>query len=181
MFLSVPPPSVPHQKPLSSLSKKSHCKARLYRAFLVWKWGMCVELRGFWCGTEGFLGLKRSDPFVWNWCVELRGVLNWEVPISPDLWFKMFFLYSLTQNSDFWPNFWIFFSTFGIGRRLDFKIQGKFVCSKIIFGCQNLILDYPSNILISFFFFYLESNVNWFRGWNFELSNKCSPEKISFW
>ena len=25
-----------------------------------------VELRGFWFGTEGFSGLKRSGPFVWN-------------------------------------------------------------------------------------------------------------------
>ena len=33
----------------------------------------CVELRGFRCWTEGFWGLKRSGPFVWNWCVELRG------------------------------------------------------------------------------------------------------------
>ena len=32
----------------------------------VWNWGVFgVELRD--------LGLKRSGPFVWNWCVELRG------------------------------------------------------------------------------------------------------------
>ena len=32
----------------------------------------CVELRDFWCGTEGFWVLKRCGP-----CVELRGsVLN---------------------------------------------------------------------------------------------------------
>ena len=36
----------------------------------------CVELRGFKCGTEGFLGLGRSGPSVWNLCVELRGVWN---------------------------------------------------------------------------------------------------------
>ena len=39
-----------------------------------WNWGVFgVEPRGFWCGTEGFPGLKRSGPFAWNWCVELRG------------------------------------------------------------------------------------------------------------
>ena len=26
----------------------------------------CVELRDFRCGNEGFLGLKRSGPFVWD-------------------------------------------------------------------------------------------------------------------
>ena len=26
----------------------------------------CVELRGFWCGTDGFQGLKESGPFVWS-------------------------------------------------------------------------------------------------------------------
>ena len=40
----------------------------------------CVELRGFgvepigfWFGTEGFWGLKRSGLFVWNSYVDLRG------------------------------------------------------------------------------------------------------------
>ena len=28
----------------------------------------CVELRGFWCGTEGFLGLKRYGPEVELMC-----------------------------------------------------------------------------------------------------------------
>ena len=42
----------------------------------VLNWGVCVsegcvEVRGFRCWTEGFLGLKRSGPFVWNRCVEL--------------------------------------------------------------------------------------------------------------
>ena len=40
-----------------------------------------VGLRDFWCGTERFSGLKRSDPFVWKSCVkpedvELRGILH---------------------------------------------------------------------------------------------------------
>ena len=48
--------------------------------FLVWNWAVCVELRGFWCETEGFWGLKRSGYSVWNWCVELRGVWNWGGP-----------------------------------------------------------------------------------------------------
>ena len=30
---------------------------------LLWNWGVCVELRGFWCWTEG--------------CVELRGFRCW--------------------------------------------------------------------------------------------------------
>ena len=34
---------------------------------------LSVELRGFWCWTEGFWRLKRRGPFAWNWCVELRG------------------------------------------------------------------------------------------------------------
>ena len=27
---------------------------------------VCVKLRDFWYRTEGFWGLKRSGPFVWN-------------------------------------------------------------------------------------------------------------------
>ena len=26
----------------------------------------CVKMRRFWCGTEGFWRLKRIGPFVWN-------------------------------------------------------------------------------------------------------------------
>ena len=40
--------------------------------FLVWNWGGCVELRGFWCGTEGV---------VLNWGifdVELRDFRSWK-------------------------------------------------------------------------------------------------------
>ena len=49
--------------------------------FLVLNWGIFgVELRGFWCGTERFWGLKRSCPFVWIFCVELRVVWNWGGP-----------------------------------------------------------------------------------------------------
>ena len=44
--------SVSHQQPLSSTPKKTYCKARLLRAFFG------VELRDFWCGTEGFLVLN---------------------------------------------------------------------------------------------------------------------------
>ena len=43
------------------------------QGFLVWNRGFfwcetegCVELRGFWCGTERFLRLKMSGPFVLN-------------------------------------------------------------------------------------------------------------------
>ena len=106
---SVPPPqfhtknssvqgtsSVLHQKPLSSTPKppQFHTKSpsvphRLYKIFCqrgVLNWGVFdVELR--MCRTEGFLvwdweilGLKRSGPFVWNRCVELRGLCNWGGP-----------------------------------------------------------------------------------------------------
>ena len=43
--------------------------------FLLWTNG-CVELTLFLCSTDGFCGLKRSGPFVLNWCVHLTGVLN---------------------------------------------------------------------------------------------------------
>ena len=94
-------PWVPHQKLLSSTPKSlsstpktpqfntksigSTPKAPQFHlpltAFLVWNWGVFgVEPRGFWCGTEGcllwnwgILELKRIGPFVWNWCVELKG------------------------------------------------------------------------------------------------------------
>ena len=76
-------PSVPHQKPLSSThSPQFHTKnpsvphkKALYKRtegfFDVELRGSvelrgCVELMGFTCGTEGFWGLKRSGPFVWN-------------------------------------------------------------------------------------------------------------------
>ena len=36
------------------------------RVFWCGTEGGCVELRGFWCGTEGFWGLRRSGPSVWN-------------------------------------------------------------------------------------------------------------------
>ena len=51
----------------------------------VLNWGMCwtegcVELMVFRFWTDGFWGLKRSNPFVLNWCVELRetrsGLIN---------------------------------------------------------------------------------------------------------
>ena len=92
--------SVPHQKLLSSTPKLPHfntpfsstpklpqfqtqnpseLKGLLNWAvcgtegFLVWNWGIFgVEPRGFWWGTEGFW-LKKSGPFVWNECVEMRG------------------------------------------------------------------------------------------------------------
>ena len=50
-----------------------------------------VELTAFWCWTDGrvelrlffvlnwrILGLKKSDHFVLNWCVELRGSRIWK-------------------------------------------------------------------------------------------------------
>ena len=45
-----------------------------------WNWGIFgVEMRGFWCGTEGLWDWK-GVVLVWNWCFELRGsVLNWGV------------------------------------------------------------------------------------------------------
>ena len=59
--------SVQHLKPVSSTPKPPQFNT-------VFVWG------GFWCWTEGFWGLKRTGPFVWNWCVELRGVWNWGGP-----------------------------------------------------------------------------------------------------
>ena len=64
-------PSVPHQKPLSSTPKPPHFHIKNSSVPHTDK--NFVELRGFWCGTEGFWGLKKSGPFVWNWCVDLRG------------------------------------------------------------------------------------------------------------
>ena len=70
-------PSVPHQKPLSSThSPQFHTKKALYKQALQWLF-YGVELRGFWCWSEGFL--------VWNWggwnwgifAVELRGFWCW--------------------------------------------------------------------------------------------------------
>ena len=90
-------PSVQHQKSLSSTPKTPQFNTKTpsvqlrkpfgFTHFLVWNWVVCwtelllvwnwgvfrVALRGFWCGNYGILGLKMSSPFVWNWCVELRG------------------------------------------------------------------------------------------------------------
>ena len=76
------PPSVPHQKPLSSINKSyawtssSLVALSLYvfsyfLFFFEWLF-FGVELTGFW-GWKG-------EVQKWNWCVELRGsVWNWEV------------------------------------------------------------------------------------------------------
>ena len=102
--------SVQHQKLLSSTPKTPHFNTKNpsvrpsvfwcgtegggSEGFVVWIWGLCgtegflvlnrevfgVDLRGFWCGTQGFQGLKRSGSFVWNCCVEPRGVWNWGGP-----------------------------------------------------------------------------------------------------
>ena len=77
-------PTVPHQKRLCS----THLNWGIFgvelggfwcwtngcvelRGFSYWTEG-CVGVRGFLCRTEGFWGLKRSYPFVLNWCVKLR-------------------------------------------------------------------------------------------------------------
>ena len=76
-----------------TLWRVSHTEEGVYLRRL-WNWGIfSVELRGFRCGTEGcvdlrrlkcwserFLGLKRSGPFLWNRCVELRGLWKWGGP-----------------------------------------------------------------------------------------------------
>ena len=49
---------------------KTISKMNANTQFLCWT-------EGFWCGTEGFLGLKRSGAFEWNRCVELRGTQWW--------------------------------------------------------------------------------------------------------
>ena len=75
-------PSVHHQNPLSSTPKTPHFHTKypsVQNQNPLCSTHTSVEMRGFWCGTEGrvelrgFWGLKRSGPFVWNWCVELRG------------------------------------------------------------------------------------------------------------
>ena len=71
VHLGSTPPSVQHMssKQYSFSAPKSLSstpKGFLSDSFLVWNWGGCVELRGFWCGTEGFSGLKRC-----GLCVEL--------------------------------------------------------------------------------------------------------------
>ena len=88
---SVPLPSVPHLKP-KNLS------------VLVWNWGGCVELRGFRCGTEGFLGWKGVVQ-KWNWCVELRGsVWNWGV----------LFIFEFRLEIEFSNFSWLFYLRFSI-------------------------------------------------------------------
>ena len=75
-------PSVSHQNPLSVTSKtlqfhtplsstpktpQFHTPQAKTEGFLVLNCGVFgFELRGFWCGTEEFWGLKRSGSFVWN-------------------------------------------------------------------------------------------------------------------
>ena len=81
--------SFQHPKSLSLTSKtpefntKNH-SARFYRAifchFFMLNWEVCWS-EGFLVWNWGILGLKRSGPSVWNWCVELRGVWNWGGPL----------------------------------------------------------------------------------------------------
>ena len=54
------------------------------RGFFVWSWGVFdVELRGFWCWTDGFLmwnwGIFRAEK-VWSLCG--TDVLNWGVVVE---------------------------------------------------------------------------------------------------
>ena len=82
---SGPPTSVPHQKPLSSTHPPQfytknpsvpHRKPLSSTPKGALNWGVLgVELRGV------FRGLKTSCSFVWDWCVELRGVWNWGRPV----------------------------------------------------------------------------------------------------
>ena len=94
-------PSVSHRNPLNSTPISFWCGTEGFSVSIwegwnwgvfgvnrrgVWNWGVFgVEPRGFWCGTERFLvwkwgiwGLKRSGPFVCNWCVEVRGGVELE-------------------------------------------------------------------------------------------------------
>ena len=84
-------PSVQHQEPLSS----THLN-----------WGVCgnkgcVELRGFWCGTEGVSGAVKEWPF----CVELRGCGTEEDPIffvkSVILWYFGSWIITFDYSIDF--------------------------------------------------------------------------------
>ena len=87
-------------------TKKSYCKARLFRAFWCWtqgffvlNWGGCVELRVFWNGTEGgvlnwgVFGVELRDfgaEKEWPFCLELmcwtEGVSNWGGPTIKGGW-----------------------------------------------------------------------------------------------
>ena len=74
-------PSVQHNPLSSTHPPQFHPPQRKKTLKLAYIELFCVEMRGFWCGTEGFsvlnwrvlvwnwgiLGLKRSCPFVWNW------------------------------------------------------------------------------------------------------------------
>ena len=87
-------PSVTHLKPLSSTHTPQFAYIELFlcgtEGFLVWNWGgrTCwvfgvelrkVELRGFWCGTEESLGLKRCGSSVELMCWTEGSVWNWGV------------------------------------------------------------------------------------------------------
>ena len=80
-------PSVQNQSPpqfhtpLNSTQKIPQFNTQQFRSVLNWE-VLSVELRDFRCGPEGFRvwnwGIleaeKGSCPFLWNWCVELRGL-----------------------------------------------------------------------------------------------------------
>ena len=86
-------PSVPHRKPLSSTHPSvQHQKVSGTEGFSVCNWGgFGVELRGFWCGTEG-LWCWTEGFLVWNWGVfgvELRDfwvIKRWGSCVEPLCW-----------------------------------------------------------------------------------------------
>ena len=81
----VSPPSVPHQKLLSSTSKtpQFNTKTPQFHTPLSSSPVQCVELMGFWVGTEECVELKVFGvqlSCVWNrgvFCVELRDFGGW--------------------------------------------------------------------------------------------------------
>ena len=93
-----------------------------------------VQLRGIWCGTERFWWLKRSGPFVWIWCVELRVMWNWG---GPDFRSEMRFfqkIWSISFYSRFFLNNFItlIFSTL---KKRHFKYRKTAKCSTCMKSC----------------------------------------------
>ena len=72
----------------------------------MWNWGGCVELRGFWCWTEGFLGLKRCGPLVELMCWT-EGYSNWHylnTPLVHKHWFYSKYVEAEFKGKD--ANLW---------------------------------------------------------------------------
>ena len=100
---STQPPQFHTKKVLSVELRGFGCGTE---GFLVWNWGGCVELRGFWCWTEGFLGLKRCGPLVELMCWT-EGYSNWHylnTPLVHKHWFYSKYVEAEFKGKD--ANLW---------------------------------------------------------------------------